>query len=94
MTTDLPTDTIFEIEPIDPPLPAKAIELMKLFYLEFSKQLNLPDSWSPTQVIDSAESVRRQGYFILIQDTDGSMVMRLTDLGQKMKLLIFQGTRQ
>ncbi len=76
----VPENTIFEREPLDPPVPPKALLLLKVMMLEFGKLYCLAETMTPTQLIDAMENCRRQG-FLHIVETDEGFQMKLTPTG-------------
>lgn len=80
MITDIPENTIFEREPVEPPLPPEAIKFFKLLLLEFGKQYRLDNEMTQTELIDSMEGLRRRDLIKIYQSEEGFSV-QLTPTG-------------
>jgi hypothetical protein len=66
--SSLPTDTIFEREPVCGAGPNE-IALMKILYLDGAPRTEETSNWSPTLIIDTLERLRRAGE-IKVEMTD------------------------
>lgn len=80
MAVELPTDTIFEREPLEPIEP-KAIEVFKLLLLEFGKIHRFNETMTPTEIINAMERCRREGLLKIYQNKRGEFSMQLTPTG-------------
>lgn len=76
----IPTDTVFETDPVYGFLHPKAIDLFKRLLLEFGK-LHRIEGMTPTQLINAMEGCRRRGYLKIYQLDDGDFQIKLTPTG-------------
>lgn len=81
MKVEPPTDTIFEREPLNPPLEPKVLLFFKLLMLALGKSYQLDKIMTPTQLIDAMESCRRKGLVKIYQNDQGEFSARLTPTG-------------
>lgn len=88
ISMDIPENTIFELEPLEPPIPAKAIKLFKLLLLEFGSAYKLDNQMTQKELIDSMERCRRQGLLYIYQNDAGEFGVELTPTGSATAFLL------
>lgn len=76
-----PTDTIFEREPLDPPVPPSGLVFFKLLLLALGKSHQLDETMTPTELIDTMEGCRRKGLVKIYRNDQGEFSAQLTPIG-------------
>ncbi len=88
-TFDVPMDTIFEREVIEPPMDPKAVKLFKMIILGFADSSNLGEGMTPTELINSVEGCRRAGLLVIEQNAEtGEFRIKLTPTGSAKAFLL------